>query len=179
MRIFRSKEDSLKFGLSLFLIGGSILGTLFCNRMTGEMKQELMILGQSSVTEVMVEGIDRYGLWMQIFTRRIWLLILMMLAAAAPIADWCMRFVAVYIGFSNSVIICALTMESGVRGLIQYLLLIFPQCICYVPVGYLLMWWMPVREKTFTIISILFLFCLAGAGTLLEGFINPWFLTWF
>ena len=37
MNIFKSKEDSLKFWLSLFLLAGSLAGTWFCNQMTEEM----------------------------------------------------------------------------------------------------------------------------------------------
>lgn len=179
MILFKNKEDSLKVWLSLFLVVGSVVGTLFCNRMTGEMKQELLIFGQSSVTKTMLAGVDRYELLLQILPRRVWVLILMMLAAATPLAQWCMRFVSGYIGFSNAVLICALTMESGVRGLLRYFLLVIPQCICYIPVGYLLLWWMPVKEKRFTLFSVLFLFGLVCVGSLLESFINPWFLTWF
>ena len=62
MKYIRSKEDSLKLGLSLFLLAGSVAGTIFCNRMTAEMKQELMILSQSSVMQTMPEEINSLDL---------------------------------------------------------------------------------------------------------------------
>ncbi len=179
MKYVRSKEDSLKLGLSFFLLAGSVAGTLFCNRMTAEMKQELMILSQSSVTQTMLEEINRYDLLLQILPRRIWILTIVMLAAATPIADWCMRFVAGYVGFSNAVLLCALTMEFGAKGLLRYILLIFPQCLCYIPTGYLLLWWMPMKEKQFTVLSILFIVILVCMGGLLESLVNPRFLAWF
>lgn len=179
MKYFGNKEDSLKLGLSFCLLLGSVLGTLFCNRMTGEMKQELMILGQSPVTQVMLEGMDRYDLLIRILPKRIWTLIVVMLAATTPVAVWCMRFEAGYVGFSNAVIVCILTMESGVKGLLRYILLIFPQCLCYIPIGYLLMWWMPAKEKRFTVASVLFLLVLVCMGCLLESLVNPMFLSWF
>ena len=179
MKYVRSKEDSLKLGLSFFLLAGSVAGTIFCNRMTAEMKQELMILSQSSVTQAMLEEIDHFDLLIRILPRRIWILTVVMLAAATPVAGWCMRFVAGYAGFSNAVLLCALTMESGAKGLLRYVFLIFPQCLCYISVGYLILWWMPAKEKRFTATSILFLVTLVCVGGLLESLVNPRFLAWF
>ncbi|MBR5266709.1 MAG: hypothetical protein IKU20_00775, partial [Lachnospiraceae bacterium] len=58
MNIFKSKEDSLKFGLSLFLLAGSVAGTWFCNQMTEEMKAELLVLGYSTVSKNTLEQFD-------------------------------------------------------------------------------------------------------------------------
>ena len=90
MKYIRSKEDSLKLGLSLFLLAGSVAGTIFCNRMTAEMKQELMILSQSSVMQTMPEEINSLDLLVQTLPGRIWMLTIVMLAAATPIAHWYM-----------------------------------------------------------------------------------------
>jgi len=179
MKVLASKEDSLKIWLSLFLLGGSVIGTLFCNKMTGEMKEELMILGQSSLTRTVLAEMDRSDLLLRVLPKRIWVLLLMVLASTTPMADWCMRLAAGYIGFSNSVLISVLTMESGVRGVLRYLLFVFPQCICYVAAGYFILWWMPVKKKRLTLLSFLFLFDLVCAGAFAESFLNPWFMVWF
>ena len=179
MKYLKSKEDSLKIWLSLFLLAGSLAGTWFCNQMTNQMKHELLILGQSSVTSTALAQVDRYDLLLRILPSRIWMLIIVMLAAATPAADWCMRFVAGYIGFSHAVLICAVTMEHGAGGFLRYMMLQFPQCICYIPVGYLLLWWLPAKEKRLTLLSILFLTILVCLGSLAESFVNPWILMWF
>ena len=116
MNIFKSKEDSLKFGLSLFLLAGSLAGTWFCNQMTEEMKAELLVIGQSTVTKAALEQVDWLDLLIQILSGRIWGMLLLMLAASTPIADWCMRFAVGYLGFSNAVFLCTLTMEYGVSA---------------------------------------------------------------
>ena len=179
MKYVRSKEDSLKLGLSFFLLAGSVVGTIFCNRMTAEMKQELLILSQSSVTQMIPEEINSLDLLIRILPGRIWMLTIVMLAAATPIAHWCMRFVAGYAGLANAVLICVLTMEFGVKGLLRYILLMFPQCLCYIFAGYCVLWWMPAKEKRFTGPSILFLVTLVCIGGLLESLINPRLLVWF
>ena len=179
MNIFRSKEDSLKFGLSFFLLAGSVAGTWFCNQMTEEMKTELLVLGQSAVTKTSLEQMDWQELFLQILPERIWGVLLLMLAASTPVADWCMRFAVGYIGFSNAVFLCILTMEYGVSAPLRYLILLFPHCICYILIGYLLMWWIPAKEKRFTLGSILFLLGLVCVGGLLESLVNPRILTWF
>ena len=179
MNIFKSKEDSLKFGLSLFLLAGSLAGTWFCNQMTEEMKAELLVLGQSTITKAALEQVDWLDLLIQILSGRIWGMLLLMLAASTPIADWCMRFAVGYLGFSNAVFLCTLTMEYGVSAPLHYLLLLCPQCICYIAVGYLLIWWMPAKEKQFTPGSILFLLGLICVGGILESVVNPRVLAWF
>ncbi|MBR6615716.1 MAG: hypothetical protein IKK95_07125 [Lachnospiraceae bacterium] len=179
MKLFKNKEDSLQFWLSLFLLSGSVAGTLFCNQMSEEMKQELVLLGQHSVSEGMLDELDHWELLLQIAPGRVWGLVLLMLVSTTPMAEWCMRFVAGYMGFSNAVIICALTMASGIRGLLQYMILLFPQCICYISVGYLLFWWMPAKAKRFTLISILALIAMVCTGALLECLVNPQLMRWF
>ena len=62
MKLFKNKEDSLQFWLSLFLLSGSVAGTLFCNQMSEEMKQELVLLGQHSVSEGMLDELDHWEL---------------------------------------------------------------------------------------------------------------------
>lgn len=179
MKYIRSKEDSLKLGLSLFLLTGSVAGTIFCNRMTAEMKQELIILSQSSVMQTMPEEINSLDLLVRTLPGRIWMLTIVMLAAATPIAHWCMCFAAGYAGLANAVLICVLTMEFGVKGLLRYILLIFPQGLCYMFAGYCVLWWMPAKEKRFTVPSVLFLVTLVCIGGLLESLINPRFFAWF
>lgn len=179
MRIFKNKEDSLRFGLSLFLIAGSILGTVFCNWMTEDMKQELMIVKQStaSVTRAMISELDFEGLFLKILPKRIWTLTMVVLAAATPMAPWLMLLIAGYFGFSNAVMVSIWTMEKGIGGLLGYIVMIFPQCLCYIPITYLMLWWMPVKEKSLTLLSVLVLAGLTTVGAVLESFVNPWFMT--
>ena len=72
MNIFKSKEDSLKFGLSFFLLAGSVAGTWFCNQMTEEMKAEILLLRESTITKATLEQIDWQDLLIQILPGRIW-----------------------------------------------------------------------------------------------------------
>lgn len=179
MKYVRSKEDSLKLGLSFFLLAGSVAGTIFCNCMTTGMKQEMMILSQNLVTQERLKEIDWCDLLIRILPERIWILTVVMLAAATPVADWCMRVLSGYVGFSNAILLCVLTMECGAKGLLRYLLIIFPQCLCYIFTGYCVMWWMPAKEKQFTVMSVLFLVTLVCLGGVLESLVNPRFLAWF
>ncbi len=175
MKILKNKEDSLKFGLSLFLIAGSILGTLFCNRMSDDMKRELIIMKQSTeaITQIAVSNLDFGALMLQIVPKRMWTLILLLLAEATPMAPVLLMVAVGYFGFSNAVMISALTMEYGVRGLLHYMALIFPQCLLYIPVAYLLIWWMPANGKHLTVFSIIVLAGMVIFGCVLECFLNP------
>lgn len=174
MRIFRNKEDGLKFRLSFFLIAGSILGTLFCNMMTDEMKLGLTVMEKSSVTVAALSKMDFTGLLVRILPKRLWTLGLVLLVAATPMASVLMMLVAGYCGFSNAVMVCSLTMGTGVLGIVRYLVLGFPQCLFYIPAAYLLLWWMPANEKHLTVLSVLFLIGLTALGAVVESLVNPW-----
>lgn len=179
VRVFKNKEDSLRFGLSFFLIAGSVLGTIFCNWMTEDMKQELMIMRQStdSVTKAMISELNFHDFFLRILVKRIWTLMIMILVTATPMASWLIMLAAGYFGFSNAVMISVWTMGMGFRGLLGYAVTIFPQCLCYIPIAYLMLWWIPVKEKRLTWLSVLALVGLTAIGAVLESFINPWLMT--
>ncbi len=181
MRIFKNKEDSLKFGLSLFFIVGSMLGTVFCNMMTEEMKRELVTMETSgamgAVARTRLAEVDFGSLMIRVLPERLWMLVVVMLAAATPMAVWLLRLIVGYLGFSCAVSVSALTMIYGVFGILRYMAMVFPQCLCYGMAGYLLLWWMPVKEKQLTGLSVLVLIGLVCAGSGLECFVNPWIIT--
>lgn len=179
MRIFRNREDSLRFGLSFFLILGAVLGSIFCNGMDGAMKKELQVLEQSLVTTAMLSSVDFVRLFIRIAVKRTGALFFVFLLSATSAAAFFIMLIVCYLGFSAAVIICTLTMEAGILGVLRYFLLIFPQCLLYVPVGYVLLWWMPVKEKKLTVLSGAALMAVTIAGAAVESFINPWFLTLF
>ena len=177
MKILRSKEDSRKIGLSFFLLAGAIAGSAFCNKMTGEMKTELRTVGQTLITETMVAQAELKFLFGRILFRRLWSVGLILLMAATPYFYLFSLLIAGYMGFSAALLICPLTMNDGWFGLWKYLILIFPQCLIYIPVGYLILWWMPVRGKRITLPAIAVAIAGIFLGAAAESLINPWFLT--
>ena len=177
MKMVGNKEDSRNIGLSFFLLAGAIAGSIFCNQMTGTMKAELCIVGQTLITETVVARAELTFLLGNLFLRRLWVFGLILLMATTPYFYVLRILTAVYMGFSTAVLICPLTMEAGVFGLWKYLLLIFPQCLIYIPLGYLILWRMPGgrRHITWTAIAMMILGIFLGAAA--ESLINPWFLT--
>lgn len=179
MRIFGSREGSLRFGLSFFLILGAVLGSVFCNSMDGAMKKELQVLEQSLVTAAMLSTVDFVRLFTRVVVKRTGALFLLFLVSATPAATLFIMLIVSYLGFSAAVIICTLTMDMGVLGILRYFLLVFPQCLIYVPVGYILLWWMPVKGKKLTVLSGAALMAATVMGAAVESFVNPWFLAFF
>ena len=177
MRIVRNKEDSLKLGLSFFLLAGAIAGSIFCNKMSEQMKAELCTVGKSMVTTATISQVESMTLLLRIFLKRLWMLILIFLMASTPYFSLCCMLIAGYIGFSAAMIICPFTMEAGMLGLWKYLLLIFPQCLVYIPMGYLILWWIPSGNKRITWPAAMALILGIFVGSLAESLINPWFLT--
>lgn len=176
MRIFKTREDSLEFGLSFFLTLGAVLGTVFCNGMSGEMKQELLVTEQSMVMTSAFSETEFMELFLRILPKRLWTLMIIFLILSTTAAPFLLLLTVAYLGFSAAVMICPLTMEAGVLGIWKYLLLVFPQCLIYVPVGYLVLWWMPVKKKRLTVLSVIVLTMAVCLGAAIESLMNPWFL---
>ncbi len=167
-------RGSLTQGLSLFLIGGEAAGTLFCYVMDGSMKAELCVLEQSVIFAPAIWRADFMELFVRVLEKRLPELLfvfLLEMTAAAPVL---LSLTGAWIGFSTAVMICALTMESGLLGIVRYLVLMFPQCLFYAPVIYILFFWMPeqrVKLKPAPAIALIFV---TAAGAAAEAFLNPW-----
>ena len=176
MRILKCREDSLKLGLSFFLILGAIAGTIYCNGMNAEMKAELYTMEQSLFDSAVLSRKDFAAVFARILPKRLGLLALLFLISVAQSAPYLLFLMIGCLGFSNAILISSLTMEAGLLGICKYVLLNIPQCFLYLPVCYLLFWWMPLRGKRLTIASAIVLLCTITAGAAAESFINPWFL---
>lgn len=179
MQLFRNREDSLIIGLSFFLLLGAVCGSVFCNGMSDGMKAEMQAAEQSMVTAALLRKMDFGQLFFQVVGKRLQTLAVIFLVSSVPAAPYLLMGVMAYLGFTAAVIICPLTMDAGLLGLWRYLLLIFPQCLIYVPVGYVLLWWMPVKGKRLTMAPALVLTGGAILGAVVESLINPWIIAFF
>ena len=176
MRIMKTREDGLKIGLSFFLIFGSVLGTIFCNGMSVQMKAELQTVEQGMISAAKLAETDFLGLLLRIMPKRLGTLMLVFLISATQAAPILLMAAAGYFGFCSAALICPLTMNAGIMGVWKYFLLVFPQCMIYIPVMYLLLWWMPVNRKRLTALSAIALVGAVVLGAAAESLINPWFL---
>lgn len=174
MRYFRSREDSLRFGLSFFLIAGAVVGTVFCNRMDGSMKAELRSLETSMVSAAVLQRVNFSELFLRVLSRRLPELFFGFLIAMTSAAPLLFLGVCGYLGFSAAVMVCALTMEAGLLGIVRYFVLLFPQALFYVPVIYVLVWRLPLEEKKLRPAAALALTAAVVLGAAAESLLNPW-----
>lgn len=174
LRTFSTKGDSLAERLSFFILGGAVAGTFFCGFMNGDMKTELGLLEESMVSAPAIWRADLRGLFVSVLTNRLSGLFFIFLIEMTAMAPFFLSCAGAWLGFSTAVMVSALTMEAGIFGIFRYFLLIFPQCLLYLPVLYLLFFWMPkegVRVKPASAM-VLTIFTVAGAAV--ESFISPW-----
>ena len=148
MKWLRNREDSLRFGLSLFLILGSIAGSLFCNLINEGMKEQLLELEGSMVSASALMKMDLAELFFRVLWKRQRELFVLLLFSMTRTAVYCYMAASVYIGFSVSVLVSALTMQSGLRGIVDFVALTCPQSIIYGGVFYILVWWMQEEQKS-------------------------------
>lgn len=169
-----NREDSLRFGLSLFLILGSVAGSLFCNLMSEGMKKQLLELEGSMVSASALMKLDLFQLFFRVLRKRQSELFLLLLFSMTRTAVYCYLAVSLYIGFSVSVLISALTMQSGFRGIVDFAALTCPQAIIYGGIFYILVWWMQEQKKRITWLSAAAFSAAVGAGALVESLVGPW-----
>lgn len=169
-----SRRGSLEFWLSFFLISGAVAGSIFCNRMDGQMKEELRAMESSMVTAAVLLKMDFWGLFLTVLKCRLGELFLVLLFAMTQAAPILFLGICGYLGFSSAVTVCALTMDGGLLGIFKYLALVFPQVIFYGAVLYVVVWWMPKKQKRLTAPAAAVLTAAVVLGAAAESFINPW-----
>lgn len=161
------------------LLAGSAIGALFCNGMNDEMKVALGSLESSLISTAYLRHMDFFSLFFAVLKKRLSCLFLAFLMALTPISGILLPFLVFGLGFSSSVLICALTMDFGLFGLPAYLLFMFPQGMPYGLAIYLLLWWMPEHERFLRFGSAATLTGICLIGVAAESFLNPWLLSMF
>lgn len=173
VRIFKDKEDSLIFGLSFFMLLGAVCGSVFCNAMNAEMKKDLQITVQSMINELVFREASTAALFGRTFRRRMKELFFLLLISSVPAAGYFRLLFMGYWGLATAMLLCPLTMNAGLLGIVHYFILSFPQCFFYIAAVGILFWWMPIKGKNLTVASAAFLTALVLAGVFLESVVNP------
>ena len=140
--------DSQMFWLSFFLFLGTVLGTVFFNKMSAEMKSTLESWFSGILTSSEIVSADRYSLFVGVLKKR-------------------------FLAFTSAIAVCVLTMHAGIYGILRFFGLVFPQGFFYILAAYLL-WIMVVeqadgKEKIRLWMMVFFMVL----GIISEIFINP------
>ena len=170
--------DSQMFWLSFFLFAGAVIGTVFCNKMSAEMKSTLESWFSGIFTPAEMVSSDRYSLFVGVLKKRFVWILLGILICQTVFSRILFYAGAVYLAFTSSIAVCALTMHAGGYGILRFFGLIFPQGIFYALAGYLL-WIMtagPADGKEKIRLWLMTFFMALGIGS--EIFINPGFSAW-
>ena len=150
-----------------------MIGTVFCNRMSTEMKSMLESWFSGILTPAEMISADRYSLFVGVVKKRYVWILLGILVCQTLFSRILFYAGAVYLAFTSAVTVCALTMHAGGYGILRFFGLIFPQGIFYALAGYLL--WTVVsepvdgKEKLRSWAMIIFMML----GILTEIFMNP------
>lgn len=171
----RRSWDSQMFWLSFFLFLGTILGTVFCNQMSAEMKNTLGNWFAGIFTSSEIASVDRYSLIVGVLKKRfVWILIGILICQAV-FARILFYAGAVYLAFTSAIAVCVLTMHAGIYGILRFFSLVFPQGFFYALAACLL-WIMAVEpadgKEKIRLWTMVFFMVL---GTTSEIFINPAF----
>jgi len=178
VKYFKSREDSLEFWLSFFMILGAVCGSVFCCRMDGTMREELQMAESSMVTASMLAKMDFAGLFGAVLKKRLSTLFLLFLVSMTQISALLFLGVSGYMGFSSAVLICSLTMEGGIWGILRFLAVSLPHAFFYGIVFYVAAWWMPVHKKGLSAVPAAAMAAVTVLGAAAESFVNPWIVAW-
>lgn len=175
----RNREDSRRVWLSFFLLFGSAAGTVFCNRMDGDMKETLGSLRESFSLAASFGSLNFQALLLGAAKRRLSLLFVCFLGFPTAAAPFLFSALAAWLGFSTAVLVCTLTMDGGLFGIVRVLAVLFPQWLFYVPAMYLLAVWLPEQNIPLSLRPAVAATALVFLGILAESLVNPWVLAIF
>ena len=120
-----------------------------------------------------LSSVDYYSLFAGVLKKRfVWILVGILICQTSLSGIICYAS-AVCVSFQAAVIVCALTMHSGVSGILLFFGLVFPQGIFYALAAYLV--WIVVREpvRGNEQSRILSMILLTALGIAAETLINP------
>lgn len=177
MRLFRSREDSLKFWLSFFFVAGSLVGSVFCNLLSADMKAELLKMEQQTLAGLSMGNVDEQRFLASVLWKRIRVLIFLLLIPESSAGERLRMAMMAYWGFSTAMMICPLTMGRGPGGFWNYLCLNIPHGIGILLIGYHLLWRVPLEEKHLTVGDICLMISVLCLSVAAETYINPIFLS--
>lgn len=173
MERFWNGKDRAQVRLSFFLIFGAVMGTLFCCLMDEEMRREFLNVESSLLgAAAFRRGSAGELLWAVVWKR--WAeTAFLLLMLTTPFSEMFVWGTGAYLGFSTAVLVCGLTMDGGVWGLLRYLALVFPQGIVYAAVIYFVGVWMRERDMRMSPAGAVVILGIVGIGAVLEGVVNP------
>lgn len=105
--------DSQMFWLSFFLFLGTVLGTVFFNKMSAEMKSTLESWFSGILTSSEIVSADRYSLFVGVLKKRFVWILLGILICQAVFARILFYAGAVYLAFTSAIAVCVLTRCCG------------------------------------------------------------------
>ena len=114
--------DSQMFWLSFFLFLGTVLGTVFFNKMSAEMKSTLESWFSGILTSSEIVSADRYSLFVGVLKKRFVWILLGILICQAVFARILFYAGAVYLAFTSAIAVCVLTMHAGIYGILRFFL---------------------------------------------------------
>lgn len=154
------------------LAAGTVMANFWYSSFTDEAGYYLGLLDRN----VNITKDERMLLFGQVLSQRmmeVWIVWLVgMTAYALPL--FCIF--TVLAGFSMGFVLSVITVQKGLMGLPVFLMTVMPQCLCYLPVFGILLFWGVQKGRRFRIPAFLLLLLLTAAGSALEAWVNPAFL---
>lgn len=153
------------------LLAGTAAANLLYPFMSGEAGYYLELLDGS----FRLREEERLSLFWQILRQRLseagiaWLM--GMTAYAVPF--FCLASAA--LGLSAGLLLSVITVQKGILGLPFFLMTLFPQILCYLPLWGLLFLWVMNKQRRLSIPALFILALLAALGSACEAWLNPLF----
>jgi stage II sporulation protein M len=154
------------------LVAGTVMANFWYSSFMDEAGYYLGLLDRN----VNLTADERMQLFGQVLSQRmmeVWIIWLVgMTAYALPL--FCIFTVGA--GFSMGFVLSVITVQKGLMGLPVFFMTVMPQCLCYLPVFGILLFWGIQKGRRFRIPAFILLLLLTAAGSVLEAWINPIFL---
>ena len=172
-----AKRLKLTYSIVLLccLFCGTAVGTILANCLGGQLGELAAGYGQLVPGYSVLTAGQRRRLWGYTARQRMSELGLAALVGMTPLSAGGFAIFAFAAGAVCGLLVSVLTLERGLLGLPLFLLGVFPQWLCYLPVWVFMATRAGEGLDRLRMRAWIFLAVLAGAGIFLEAYINPLF----
>lgn len=161
--------------LVLYLFG-LIIGTLFFNLCNSAYLEEMGIFKNSFIDKFQSLSISNIELFQYIFPKRFKTFIILIGLQITSLGLPVLLFYSSYYGFASGILISALSIGYGIKGIFYFVSCLFPHYIIYLCIWILILRKMDTIRKNYNVLdfgfSFFFLLFLLLLGVFAESFLN-------
>lgn len=176
------KKDASRWTV-LFLFG-FMVGVLFLHFLDAEHQIQSSLVNDGLLQRLGQIQLNLHGYFWYVFRERIFFLLGLIIVATTVVGAFVCKGFLVWYGVTLGMMLAALTIQYGIKGILLYILYAFPQVLLYIPIMMCFTQWCGelhgivyrregIRNKKLFLAKITMIFIMLMIAMVLECYLNP------